>query len=339
VRRRHPPCERHCPRAVSEEIGVFLFRRWSSVKIPDQAASTDAPEGGPEPVFTVIVPTYDRPRALRRCLEALAAQRYPRESFEVIVVNDGRDDAAATVVAEFCDRLRLSLLSQERAGPAVARNHGAASARGVSIAFIDDDCLATPDWLAAFASAFRANPRGALLGGAIANPLTDNVYAEVAELVLKVLLERYHPERGGVFFFRTANLAVRRDEFRASGGFDPSFATAEDREFCDRWIHRGGEMVRVPAAAVLHDNPLDFWTFLRRHYRYGRGAYRFHRLRRDRGSGRFRREFLWFYVFVLQACLASRRFVVRKVALVVLWQLCNLLGFFTELVSERGRRG
>jgi GT2 family glycosyltransferase len=120
---------------------------------------------------------------------------------------------------------------------------------------------------------------------------------------------------------------------------DPSFATAEDREFCDRWIHRGGEMVRVPAAAVLHDNPLDFSTFLRRHHRYGRGAYRFHRLRRDRGSGRFRREFLWFYVFVLQACLASRRFVVRKVALVVLWQLCNLLGFFTELVSERGRRG
>ncbi len=290
-----------------------------------------------EPVFTVIVPTYNRPRALRRCLEALAAQDYPSESFEVIVVDDGSDDVLAPVVAEFRDGLRLTLLTQERAGPAVARNYGAASARGTWIAFIDDDCLATSDWLAGFASSFRANSHGALLGGAIANPLTDNVYTELAEIILKVLLERYHPERGGVYFFRTANLAVRRDEFLTSGGFDPSFATSEDREFCDRWIHQGGTMIQAPSAVVLHDNPLGLWTFLRRHYRYGRGAYRFHRLRRDRGSGRFRGEFVWFYLFVLQACLASRRFVIRKVALVVLWQVCNLLGFLTELVSERVR--
>ena len=307
------------------------------MNVDGPAASLETPSGSPEPVFTVIVPTYNRPRALRRCLEALAAQHYPSESFEVIVVDDGSDDVLAPVVAEFRDGLRLTLLTQERAGPAVARNSGAASARGTWIAFIDDDCLATPDWLAGFASAFRANSRGALLGGAIANPLTDNVYTELAEIILKVLLERYHPERGGVYFFRTANLAVRRDEFLTSGGFDPSFATSEDREFCDRWIHQGGTMVQARSAVVLHDNPLGLWTFLRRHYRYGRGAYRFHRLRRDRGSGRFRGEFVWFYLFVLQACLASRRFVIRKVALVLLWQVCNLLGFLTELVSERVR--
>jgi hypothetical protein len=96
-------------------------------------------------------------------------------------------------------------------------------------------------------------------------------------------------------------------------------------------------MIQVPSAVVLHDNPLDLWTFLHRHFRYGRGAYRFHRLRRDRGSGRFRGDFVWFYLFVLQGCLASRRFVVRKIALVFLWQVCNLLGFLTELVSERVR--
>ena len=154
-----------------------------------------------------------------------------------------------------------------------------------------------------------------------------------------MLLERFHPERGGVYFFRSANLAIRRDDFRASGGFDPSFTTSEDREFCDRFIHRGGAMVPVPAATVLHDNRVDFRSFLGRHFRYGRGAYRFHRLRRDRGSGRFRAEFVWFYLFVLRACLASRRAVLRKAALVFLWQVSNALGFLTELVQERVRGG
>ena len=94
-------------------------------------------------------------------------------------------------------------------------------------------------------------------------------------------------------------------------------------------------MIRVPLATVAHASPLDFRGFLYRHYRYGRGAYRFHRLRRHRGSGRFRLEFLWFYVFVLQACLVSKRFVVRKLTLVFLWQVCNVLGFVAESVSER----
>ena len=126
-----------------------------------------------------------------------------------------------------------------------------------------------------------------MLGGEIANPLTTNACAEVGELILRVLLERYRPERGGMYFFRTADLAVPSDEFLAAGGFDASFDTAEDREFCDRWLQRGGALIRVPPAAVSHASPLALRGFLHRHYRYGRGAYRFHRLRRHRGSGRF----------------------------------------------------
>lgn len=294
-----------------------------------------AEESSAELLFTVIIPTYNRPHALRGCLESLAAQRYPRALFEVIVVDDGGGEPAAPVVAEYRDRLHVSLRCQDRAGPAAARNRGAMSARGCYVAFIDDDCLAEPGWLAALAAGFCAHPRGALLGGDIVNPFADNVCAEVGELILKVVLDRYRPEPGGIFFFRTANLALRRDEFDASGGFDSSFETAEDREFCDRWLHRGGELIRVPPATVAHASPLGFRGFLLRHYRYGRGAYRFHRLRRSRGSGRLRLEFLWFYFFVLQTTLRSGRFLVRKVTLVFLWLLCTGLGFIAELVSQR----
>lgn len=287
-------------------------------------------------VFTVIIPTHGRPDHLRSCLESLAAQQYPRSRFEVIVVDDGSDIPAAQVAGKYRDRLHMVVSRQARAGPATARNQGASIARGCYIAFIDDDCVAEPGWLEALDSGFRAHPRGVLLGGDITNPLQDNVCAEVGELILRVLLERYRPEPGGLYFFRSANLAVSRDEFRASGGFDPRFETAEDREFCDRWLYGGRALSRVQPAAVAHASPLDFRGFLYRHYRYGRGAHRFHRLRRRRGSGRFRLQFLWFYVFVLQACFVSKRSVVRKVTLVFLWLACSLIGFVAECFSELG---
>jgi glycosyltransferase involved in cell wall biosynthesis len=285
--------------------------------------------------FTVVVPTYGRPEGLRACLESLAAQQYPRSRFEVIVIDDGSAIPAAPIAASYDDRLQIRVRRQANAGPAAARNHGGMSARGSYIAFLDDDCVTEPGWLRGFESAFLAHPRDTLLGGDLANPFTDNVYAEVGELILDVLLACYRPEPGGVYFFRTANLAVRADEFRASGGFDPTFETAEDREFCDRWLDRGGQLLRVPPAAATHVSPLDLRGFVLRHFRYGRGAYRFHRLRRHRGSGRFRLQFLWFYLFVLQACLASKRQLLRKAALVFLWQACNVAGFVAAFLSER----
>ncbi len=295
-------------------------------------------EPGGDLLLSVVIPTHDRPEALRACLDRLAAQRLPCARFEVVVVDDGSPRPVAPLVAAFGGRLQVTALRQPQSGPAAARNHGALRARGRYVAFIDDDCLAEPGWLAAIEAAFRAHPRGVVLGGEITNPYETNACAEVGELILRVLLERYRPERGGVYFFRTANLAVARDDFLAAGGFDASFDTAEDREFCDRWLQRGGALVRVPPAAVSHASPLTLRGFLHRHYRYGRGAYRFHRLRRHRGSGRYRAEFVWYYLFVLQACLASRRLVARKVALVVLWQACNLFGFVAELLSRRRDR-
>ncbi len=79
--------------------------------------------------FSVIVPTYSRPRSLARCLEALAAQDFPMDRFEVIVVDDGSAKPRHGVVAALKDRLTLTLRQQEHAGPGTARNTGAQHAR------------------------------------------------------------------------------------------------------------------------------------------------------------------------------------------------------------------
>ena len=100
-----------------------------------------------QPFFSIIVPTYNRPRQLADCLRALSALDYPRRRFEVIVVDDGSASPLAEVVAPFHPLFRLTLVTQDNAGPAAARNTGAALAQGEFLAFTDDDCLPSGRWL------------------------------------------------------------------------------------------------------------------------------------------------------------------------------------------------
>src|SRR5437667_5121569 len=131
----------------------------------------------PLPTFSVIIPTRDRPRELAVCLESLAQQDYPRDRFEVIVVDDASRESIAESIAPFTIRLRLTALTQPQgAGPGKARNRGAAEATADILAFTDDDCTPAPDWLEKLATRFAANP-GHLLGGRVINALTTNPYS------------------------------------------------------------------------------------------------------------------------------------------------------------------
>jgi hypothetical protein len=91
----------------------------------------------------------------------------------------------------------------------------------------------------------------------------------------------------------------------------------------------------VPAALVAHSSELTFRLFVVRHFRYGRGAYRFHRLRRERGSGRLHPGVLGFYAAVFARCFGPPlRRIGPRVALAATWQLSNAAGFLTELVRS-----
>ena len=76
----------------------------------------------PTPTFSVVVPTYQRPASLARCLDALGAQTIERDRFEVIVVDDGSADSPREVVARAAASIDVRLIEQANAGPATARN-------------------------------------------------------------------------------------------------------------------------------------------------------------------------------------------------------------------------
>jgi GT2 family glycosyltransferase len=282
------------------------------------------------PLFSIIVPTCGRHVQLATCLASLAAQEFPLDGFEVIVVDDGSVPPVDDCVAPFRARIDLKLIAQPNAGPAAARNRGAAEARGRFLAFTDDDCLPHPRWLAALADNFDASP-DALVGGRTVNALADNFYSATSQLIIEVVYEHFNRDEGGARFFASNNFAVPAELFRDAGGFDESFRCSEDRDFCERWRARGLRLVHAPEAVVRHAHALDALSLWRQHFGYGRGALRFHRKREAGGADRFKPESA-FYSKLLRAALAQPRLIqsIKMTALLAWAQAANAAGFFYE---------
>ena len=99
------------------------------------------------PLISIIIPTFRRPTHLKVCLESFTRIDYPRNRFEVIVVDDGSPNPPKAVLADFSEQFDVSLLTTSHAGPAKARNRGAEIANGDILAFTDDDCEPAADWL------------------------------------------------------------------------------------------------------------------------------------------------------------------------------------------------
>jgi glycosyltransferase involved in cell wall biosynthesis len=132
--------------------------------------------------FSIIMPTYERPKQIGRCLQALMQLDYPRDRFEAIVVDDGTKTPLDNVLSTFVGQLNLLLLGQKNAALAAARNTGARHAKGDVLVFIDDDWAPVPDYLTRLARRFAVTPHCAI-GGRTINALTSNLYATASQIM------------------------------------------------------------------------------------------------------------------------------------------------------------
>lgn len=291
--------------------------------------------------FTVIVPTRDRHEQLAVCLQALADLRYPKDKFEVVVVNDGSREPVEPIVLPFQTALPLTLLNQDGAGPATARNHAADVARGKFLAFTDDDCAPAPDWLQKLAVELNGTPRK-IVGGKTVNALEDNLFSEASEMLVSYLYEHFSHNPGRPWFLATCNFSLAAATFRSVGGFDSSYpaAAAEDRDICDRLQLHGCEMTYAPEALVYHRHALTLSSFWRQHFGYGRGARRYWRARERRSGDRVRIEPPGFYLCMLTYPVRRNRSYATPLAmaLLLLSQAANLAGFLCEWVIDRMRQ-
>jgi GT2 family glycosyltransferase len=292
------------------------------------------------PLFSVVVPTYARPEALRACLRGLSRMRFDRDRFEVVVSDDGSPVPVEPMAAPFRDRLRLAVVSGPNAGPASARNRGAARATGKYLVFVDDDCVAAPGLLAALERRFAATP-DALVGGGIVNALPENPFSTATQLIVGYVYEHAERTRSAIRFFTTSNLAVPAARFHELGGFSEDFthSAGEDYDFCHRWQHAGGRTVYAPEAAVHHAHHLTLRSFWRQHFHYGRGLLLCRLRIAQRTRRRLRGERGAFYVNLLRYPLArgtgARRW--KHAGLVALSQVATAAGAAWEATALGAR--
>jgi GT2 family glycosyltransferase len=289
-------------------------------------------------LFSVVVPTYDSPQWLRRCLEGLAALKFPPDRFEVIISDDGSPSPLEPVLTPFRDRLGITLIRHPNAGPAAARNRGAAWARGSYLAFIDSDCVPAPEWLTALASRFARTPDH-LIGGGVVNALPENPFSTATQLITTYVYQYYDRRPHEDRFFNSSNIAVPADRFRELGGFSESLRTAEDYDLCHRWQHAGHRMTYAPEALVYHAHVLTFAGFCRQHFRYGRGLFRcrLRIARRTRKALRLEAPGFYFQLlaFPLTRVRGSRAWL--HALLVALSQAMTAAGMLREALGESWR--
>ncbi len=193
------------------------------------------------PVISVVVPTCDRAESLERCLTALSpgVQAIASSLYEVIVSDDSVGGETRQLVEGRFPWVRW--VAGPRRGPAANRNRGAGEARGAWLAFTDDDCLPSPQWLNALRRAAHTGSAPALEGKVISEPAGSDPWDE-APLNL----------RGGLFW--SCNAAARRDVFLAVGGFDENYRhpAMEDVDLRTSLQAAGKRIVFVPDAIVNH---------------------------------------------------------------------------------------
>lgn len=241
------------------------------------------------PKASVILPVYNDARRLGLCLEALSRQTLPDGTFEIIVVDNGSTVGPAPVVARF-DGIRL--LREPRPGSYAARNKGIAAARGEFLAFTDADCIPRSGWLAAGIAALDDDPNVDAVGGRIELFARDS---EALSATADFQLCTAFPQRMWVDekgFSATANLFARRAAIDRVGGFDASFRSSGDWEWCLRLRSKGGRLVYSDAAVVDHPARERFAELVRKYLRLTGGHAQ---LFRALGRSRFA---LWSWILV-----------------------------------------
>jgi cellulose synthase/poly-beta-1,6-N-acetylglucosamine synthase-like glycosyltransferase len=235
------------------------------------------------PSISVVVSTYRRADLVKKCIESLLEQDYPRERYEVIVVEDGSQDAESVVKSLQSPAIRLEYLKISHGGAASAYQAGLRQASCDLVAFIDDDAIAPPTWLHQIVSILdQGRAEGVIgTGGHISGeyPLTkfEASVSSTGELRWTGF-GLFSSPACDVDHLPGCNMAFWRGALLAIGGFDTRFSKTiswrHETDVCVRLRHRGYRLTYDPRLVVVHRgarwssllervNPEVVWSMIR----------------------------------------------------------------------------
>lgn len=221
-------------------------------------------------MISVIVCTYNRAEYLGEALGRIASNVFPRDGYEIVLVDNNSDDGTAEICRSFSEskgEVCFRYFLETAQGLSHARNRGIAEARGDVLVFLDDDSMVEPDYLANLSADLESHPDAAAFGGRI-DPLFES--GKEPEWLCKwtyswVSAIDKGPQAclftGGKYPIG-ANMGFRRSALDKVGGFDTSLGRTgknllggEEKDIFQRIVAAGGEIWYFPDVRVRHVIP------------------------------------------------------------------------------------
>jgi glycosyltransferase involved in cell wall biosynthesis len=253
------------------------------------------------PFMSIVLCAYNSEDVIARALESLLAQDYPRELFEIVVVDDGSSDRTAQIVARYPV---LLVHHKVNLGRGAARNSGLPHIKGSVYVCFDDDCEVGTDWLRQLAKGYKrqdaagvgssieekaelwgvVNRFMAAAGKSSAPSLRLGASSRPWKRFKSYFAEQLSPQRqdSDIYPVRQLNSATASfpaDVVRSVGGWDTSLRAIEDLDLCSRIAKKypGLHFYTVSTARIMHDPSMTLWQFVHRPYIRGLDTLRYYR--------------------------------------------------------------
>jgi cellulose synthase/poly-beta-1,6-N-acetylglucosamine synthase-like glycosyltransferase len=275
---------------------MFVFA-WSAYNLPILAAgikcvrrkksAVGSSLGNRElPFFSIIVPAKNEERVIGRFLDAVTRLDYPKEKFEVIVVEDGSTDNTINICKKHVTQsVNVRVVHKPLCnGKPSALNHGLGQAKGEIVAFFDADNVPAPDALLNVSRYFEDPNVAAVQGRNLSINPNQNMLTRFISYEEAVWCEVYLQGKDALDLFvhlKGSCQFLRRSVLEQLKGFDEN-ALSEDMELSARLTERGYKIRYASDARSWQESPADLKQLLKQRTRWFRGtmevAFRYGRL-------------------------------------------------------------
>lgn len=219
--------------------------------------------------YSVIIPVYNRPDEVDELLDSLTSQSY--KNFEVLVIEDGSSVPCKEVTGKYAGKLDVHYFTKPNSGPGQTRNFGAEKSKGDYLIILDSDCIIPEGYFEAVEKELADSPADAFGGPDRAHSSFSNMQKAINYAMTSFFTTggiRGGKKKMDKFYPRSFNMGVRRETYRALGGFS-KMRFGEDIDFSIR-IFKGDYACRLfPGAWVYHKRRTDLRKFFKQVHNSG----------------------------------------------------------------------
>lgn len=225
------------------------------------------------PFVSIIVVVLNMADMIGACLSSLICLDYPKDRYEIIVIDGGSTDGTQKICREF----GVQCLIEKKRGRGLARNVGVKKAKGEIIAFIDADCKAYKDWLSVHVANHSDKTIGAVTGSVIDPYLVTSTKSAILAHYESFAEFDEALKRNYTYHAPTCNTSFKKSVLQAVNFFDEELDAYEDFLLSRKITDAGYKILFEPQAKILHlgiRDDLEFESYLRREWKNGEAHFK-----------------------------------------------------------------